>query len=87
MKRSRTGFPIIHRMKMPNIANVQCHRLKFEPGDRIIVRLNRKASQDEKNKLHDLIQKWADQDVNILIVDLAHFDIEVEDGISGRWKG
>jgi len=63
--------------KMPKIANIQCHRLRFEKGDKIIVRVYGELSQEQKHKLRDSVQKWAG-DVEVLIVDTRKFDIEVE---------
>ena len=63
---------------LPGIANVQCSRLRFEPGDRVIVRTISRLDNDQKKKLKKSITKWAGAEVEILIVCLLDFDIEVE---------
>lgn len=71
-------MPNIHRGIRPGLADVQCHRLKFEPGDRILVRVNHKLDQDQQRKLRRTVQKWAGCEVEILIIDLTVMDIEIE---------
>ena len=64
--------------KMPKIANVQCSRLKFEAGDRIVVRVHSPLTDRQKGRLKEIVQEWAGADVSVLIVDLRLFDVEVE---------
>jgi hypothetical protein len=61
----------------PKIANVQLTRLKFEPGDRIVVRVYERLDKQQKRKLRRSVQKWAG-DVEVLLVDMRVFDIEVD---------
>lgn len=65
-------------MAFPKIANVQCSHLRFEPGDRIIVRVCSDLDRDQKRKLLRSVQKWAGTDVEVLLVDLRRFDVEIE---------
>jgi len=60
------------------IADVQCSRLKFEPGDRLLVRVYTKLDVEQKKRLKKSIQKWAGTDVEILIFDAFTMEIEVE---------
>jgi hypothetical protein len=64
--------------RLPKIADVQCQRLRFEPGDRIIVRVYSDLDRDQKRKLLKSVQKWAGSDVEVLLVDMRKYDIEVE---------
>ena len=64
--------------RLPKIANVQCSRLVFEPGDRIIVRVCTDLDRDQNRKLLQSVQKWAGTDVEVLLVDVRKFDIEIE---------
>lgn len=69
--------PNIQRKPAPRIADVQCSRMKFEPGDRIVVKLYQRLSLSEQKKLKKTVEKWAG-DVEVLLVDLAVFNVEVE---------
>jgi len=62
--------------KGPRIADVSCLRLRFEPGDRILVRTNHRLSNDEQKKLRKTIQKWAGCEVEVLIYCLLDMDIK-----------
>lgn len=62
---------------VPKIANVQLTRLKFEPGDRVLVRVHQKLDKQQKRKLKRSVQKWAG-DVEVLIVDMRLFDVEID---------
>lgn len=64
--------------RMPKLADVQCTRLKFEPGDRVIVRVHDRLDGDQKRKLLKTVQKWAGTDVEVLLVDMRLFDVEVD---------
>jgi len=64
--------------RLPKIANVQCSRLVFQPGDRIIVRVCTDLDRDQKRKLLQSVRKWAGTDVEVLLVDVRMFDIEIE---------
>ena len=80
---------ILHHHR-PRIADVQCSRLKFEPGDRILVRTYVKLDNEQKKKLMKSIKKFAGCDVEIFIIPCLEFDIEVNkrtDVISGIDQG
>jgi hypothetical protein len=62
----------------PRIADVRCTRLVFQPGDRILVRSMHRLEPDQKKKLRRSIEKWAGCAVEVLIVCLQDFDIEIE---------
>ena len=64
--------------KPPRLADVQCIRLRFGPGDRLIVRLRQKLDPDEKKRLLKTVQKFTGTDVEVLLVDLTVFDVEVD---------
>ena len=63
---------------VPRIADIQLTRVKFEPGDRLIVRLRQPLDREAKKKLRRTIGRWAGDHVEILIVDPVLFDLEVE---------
>lgn len=60
------------------IADVQCSRLQFEPGDRILVRSNHRMDNEQKRKLKRSIIKWAGCEVEVLIICLLDLDIKIE---------
>ncbi len=62
----------------PRIADVQCSRLVFQPGDRILVRVYHKIDKDQMRKLRKSVTKWAGCDVEVLIINALDMDIEVE---------
>ncbi len=64
--------------KRPRIADVQCSRLVFEPGDRLLVRTTHRLNNEEKRKLRKSILKWAGVEVEVLIICLLDLDIEIQ---------
>lgn len=64
--------------KKPGIVDVQCRRLVFAPGDRIMVRHYHKLDPDQKKRLRKRIQKWAGVDVEVLIFDATEMEIEID---------
>lgn len=63
--------------RMPKLADVQCTRVEFQPGDRIIVKVFTDLDRDQRKKLLKTVAKWAGPDVEVLLVDLRKYDIEV----------
>ncbi len=61
----------------PRIADVQCRRLVFSPGDKVIVRIYQKMDKQTARKLKKSVEKWAG-DVEVLVVDCTVFDVEVD---------
>ncbi len=71
-------MPHIIGQRRPGIADVQCRRLQFQPGDRVIVEVFCKLDKDQRKKLRRSVQKWAGCEVEILIYDATKFRITVE---------
>jgi len=71
------------------IADVQCSRLKFQPGDRVLVRVYNRLDKDQAAKLRKGIQKWAGPDVEIMVYSPLDMEISVEkrSGIQGNVEG
>ncbi len=61
----------------PRIADVQCSRLRFQPGDRMLVRSHHRLTNDEKRKLRKSILKWAGEPIEIFIYCLLDYEIEI----------
>ena len=60
------------------IADVQCTRLQFGPGDRVLVRVYHNLDRDQKKKLRRAVQKWTGPDVEILIINCLEMDLKIE---------
>jgi len=52
---------------VPRLADVNCHRLVFQPGDRLLVETTHRLNHEECNRLRRTIQKWAGCEVEVLI--------------------
>jgi len=61
----------------PKLADVQCSRMQFQPGDRLLVRVYRKLDKDQKAKLTRTVKRWAG-DVEVLVIDSTEMEISVE---------
>lgn len=68
-------------MIRPRIADVRCQRLKFQPGDRILVRTTIRLEPDQQRRLRKSIIKWAGCEVEVLIYSALDMDIRIEDQI------
>jgi len=64
--------------QMPRVANIQCSRLKFQPGDRILVRSFHRLDEDQQRHLRRSIQKWAGCEVEVLVICTTDMDIEID---------
>jgi hypothetical protein len=75
--------PNVLRHPKMRIADVQCSRLKFEPGDRLLVHVNYPLTKNEERKLRRSIGRWAGEEVVILIVDRTKMTVEVDKNRGG----
>jgi hypothetical protein len=62
----------------PRLLDLKCAALRFNPGDRIIVRTPHLLDEDQRRKIRRMITKWAGVDVEVLIVELPLFDVEID---------
>ena len=62
----------------PRLADVRCSKIRFQPGDRLLVRTNYRLDEEAKNKLKKTIIKWAGCELEILIYSILDMEIEVE---------
>ena len=60
------------------LADVQCSRVEFPPGSRIIAKVHYKLTRDDRRKLEKTIKRWAGKEVEVLIVDTTFMEIEIE---------
>ena len=62
----------------PRLADVQCRRLKFEPGDKVLVRTYINLDPQQTKKLKRSVEKWAGDCVEVLIYNELEMSIDVE---------
>lgn len=60
------------------LADVQCSRFEFKPGDRVVVRVFRPMEKRELDKLKRTVERWAGNCVEVLIVNALEMSIHVE---------
>ena len=61
------------------LAEVNCSRIQFQPGERLLVRVWCDMSAAEQAKLKKTIMQWVDQsDVKILIIDARKVDLQID---------
>jgi hypothetical protein len=63
---------------VPRLADVHCTRIKFEPGERLLVQLRQPLDPEAKKKLRKTVERWAGDHVEVLIVDPAIMEVSVE---------
>lgn len=64
----------------PQIADVSCSKIQFEPGDRILVRVYQELDRGQIFRLRRSIQKWAGVEVEVLIYNANQMEIAIEKG-------
>jgi len=62
---------------MPRLAEVSCSRLKFDPGDKLLVRTTFRLDATQEKNLRAQICKWAGCEVAIYIYCVLDMDIQV----------
>lgn len=72
-------MPAIHSDKPhPVLADVQCTRLQFQPGDRILVRVKVPLDEDRLRKLRKTVERWSGGICEVLVIDETVATIEVK---------
>jgi len=64
----------------PRLADVQCSRLQFQPGDRVIVRVHQPITKEQARRLKKTVEKWAGDCVEVLVVNSLEMSVHVETG-------
>ena len=62
----------------PNIVEVKCTRLQFQPGDRVLVRVFSDVTPDQKKRIRDTVCKWAGCDIEVFVYNAFRMEISVE---------
>ena len=63
---------------MSSVQEVHCDRLRFRPGDRVLVRCLRPISRDQREKLTRAVQRWAGQRVEVFVYSATDLEVLVE---------
>lgn len=67
----------------PRLLDVQCQRLEFQPGDRVIARVYHRLTRDEKRKIQKMVERWAGDHVEVLVIDSTMMEVYV-DQVEGK---
>ena len=86
--------------RRPRLADVQCSRFQFQPGDRLLVRVFETLTKSERKRLEKTVKRWTGPDVEILIIDPKRMELTLDrrrfpespavlitDGIEGKLSG
>jgi hypothetical protein len=71
-------MPHILKNPRPKIADVQCSRIQFQSGDRVLVRVYTKLDREQEKKLRRSIQKWAGCEIEVFVYNGLEMDISAE---------
>ena len=61
----------------PKLAEVNCSRIRFVDGDRILVRIFQDMHKEQIARLRETVQKWAGADVHVLVINALKVDVNV----------
>lgn len=62
----------------PRLADVQCSRVQFQPGDRILVRVYQQLSPEQHKRLQRTVEKWAGGVAEVLIINANQMEIQLD---------
>jgi hypothetical protein len=63
---------------LPRVANIDCSRIGFQPGDRVLVKCFHRLDSDQERKMRQTICRWAGCEVEVLIVCTQDMDLTIE---------
>jgi len=63
---------------LPRLADIQCKKLRFQLGDRLLVRTTHRLELYEEKRLRQSIQKWAGCEIEVMIYCIKDMQIDVE---------
>jgi len=63
---------------MAQIAEVHCTKIRFEPGDRVLVRCARPLNQQQREKIKATIQHWAGVQIEVLVFSECDYEVTIE---------
>ena len=62
---------------LPRLADVSCTRMRFDPGDRILVKVRQDLSREDAAKLRKSVERWAGNAVEVLVMNANNVELEV----------
>lgn len=62
----------------PRLADVQCTPFRFQPGDRILVKVKHPITNEQAARIRKTVEKWAGNMVEVLVTDTTLMEIEVD---------
>ena len=63
---------------LPRLADIQCSRIQFQPGDRVLVKLYQPLDREQGKRLQRTVERWAGDGVNVLLVDCTKFEVLID---------
>lgn len=63
---------------MAKLAEVKCTPMRFEPGDRLLVKYDQGLTPQQLSKLYNTVKKWAGRGVEILMIPKGMADLELQ---------
>ncbi len=73
--------------RKPKIAKVQCKRLRFEPGDKVLVKVNQTLDRAQQKKLLKRVRAWAGDGVEVILIDTRVLELEIVRSTDKRISG
>jgi hypothetical protein len=67
----------------PRLAEVQCTKIQFDPGDRLLVKVQHELNAEQRKQLTRTIQKWAGAEVEVLIINVNRMQLEIQKKAAG----
>lgn len=64
--------------RLPHLADVRCTPMRFQPGDRILVKVYTNLSAEQERKLRRVVERWAGGICEVLIINANTTEIQVE---------
>ena len=64
----------------PNIAEVDCSRIRFRDGDRVLVRTYANYDRAQMDRMRAMVRRWAGREVEVLFYNANAMEITVEQG-------
>lgn len=67
-------------MGNPNIAEIDCSRIRFQDGDRVLVRTYANYDAGQMARMRAMIRRWAGCEVEVMFYNANAMEITVEQG-------
>jgi len=61
----------------PRLADVQCSRMQFQPGDRVLVKvhLSQPMTREDERRVRKMVERWAGDYVEVLVIDTTLMEV------------